>query len=867
MRQAETPLLGMSFLGMCRGKWGIPTPEAAFIICISMGSIGGIYQTQERAEASFAETYLGGDSDDYDVVKSYGDVTDGNRDAYSRLWEEAMAGFGPGSEERYWRIQGLNADGTPNGEFERLLDVDNLIDYMIITYWTGDVDGPGSRRTDPDPNNYFAIFNRAQPDGFKFFEHDSEISMDVGDENLTVPFTSGGEDRYRFNPHWLHEQLVASASYRSRFSERVDFHLYHDGVLSSANALDILQRRVREIDQAIIAESARWGDSQREVPYTRESWLGAIEGIESWIDERRDIVVEHFKARGWIPSLTLPELSVAPGPVPLGTRISFQASEGSVYYSLDGSDPRDLASAIEASPAGLRLISFVEEGVPARAIVPTDGSLGTEWWAVDFDHSAWLTGLTGIGFDGNPDFLPYIGMDVGDDMIGKNTSVFIRIPFEIDDPSVFTKLRYWMRFDDGFVARVNGAVVALANTPDVLEWNSSATSGRLDIIASDWSVLDISHQLDLLRPGNNVLTIHGLNGGLESSDLLFSPRLEAGFEVQGDEIDLPAGRITVKASTRVGDEWSRVTESVFLVGHLRPDRENLVVSELMYQPAPATDEEVLAGFKKSDFEYIELLNIGAAPIGLDDLFFIEGINFRFPVGSELKPNERGLLVKNTVAFNHRYGLGLPILGEFTGSFSNQGERIALVRSWDQRVLDFTYNDAGGWSTSADGSGRSLVLVDPFSAPNLSDPESWLASQSSMGAPGEADPGMIDENSFAQWKSDLNIDDGLGDNDNDGLTNILEYAFGSDPFKSESQLPIVVREDNDMVALSHQVNSTATDVVWHLQGSRDLVTWDRLEVDSNDITDEPLDDVQLVRNYSLQRGRQQYLRLLVEVDGQ
>ena len=32
----------------------------------------------------------------------------------------------------YWKAQGLNADGTRNPNEERLLDVENLIDYMLL---------------------------------------------------------------------------------------------------------------------------------------------------------------------------------------------------------------------------------------------------------------------------------------------------------------------------------------------------------------------------------------------------------------------------------------------------------------------------------------------------------------------------------------------------------------------------------------------------------------------------------------------------------------------------------------------------------------------------------------------------------------
>jgi hypothetical protein len=66
----------------------------------------------------------------------------------------------------------MNPDGTRNPAYERLLDVDNLIDYMLIDYYSSDGDGAGSRFV--ATNNFFGIYNRNNPDGFKWIQHDSE---------------------------------------------------------------------------------------------------------------------------------------------------------------------------------------------------------------------------------------------------------------------------------------------------------------------------------------------------------------------------------------------------------------------------------------------------------------------------------------------------------------------------------------------------------------------------------------------------------------------------------------------------------------------------------------------------------------------
>ena len=138
-------------------------------------------------------------------------------------------------------------------------------------------------------NNYFAIFNRESPDGFKFFEHDSEHSLDTGDANMVSPRSSGGNNFLYFNPHWMHEQLASGNSeYRQRFADRVYQAFFNDGPLTAQNAQALLDARAAEFDQAIIAESARWGDAKRSTPYTKNDWLSAVNATRDFVTNRTD---------------------------------------------------------------------------------------------------------------------------------------------------------------------------------------------------------------------------------------------------------------------------------------------------------------------------------------------------------------------------------------------------------------------------------------------------------------------------------------------------------------------------------------------------------------------------------------------------
>ncbi|MCA9172563.1 MAG: CotH kinase family protein, partial [Planctomycetales bacterium] len=288
------------------------------------GQYWGLYQTQERAEASYAASYMGGDADDYDVIKSAGssggyqnEATDGNMDAYQRLanYFYQAGGLSDTKMSDYWKVQGLNPDGTRNPDYERLLDVDNLIDYMVITYYTGDRDGPASRFLNGPVNNYFAIFNRENPDGFKFFEHDSEHSLDRGDNNMVTPLSRGGTSIASFNPHWMHEQLATNnTEYRQRFADRVYKHLFNDGILSADKALAVVDARASQFDMAIIAESARWGDAQSNTPLTKTNWQNAINNVRNFIRTRVPTVIQQLTTQGWYPATGSPQFTVNGNP-------------------------------------------------------------------------------------------------------------------------------------------------------------------------------------------------------------------------------------------------------------------------------------------------------------------------------------------------------------------------------------------------------------------------------------------------------------------------------------------------------------------------------------------------------------------------
>ena len=61
----------------------------------------------------------------------------------------------------------------------------------------------------------------------------------------------------------------------------------------------------------------------------------------------------------------------------------------------------------------------------------------------------------------------------------------------------------------------------------------------------------------------------------------------------------------IRARVFSGNEWSALNEATFLTDTVPASSENLVISKVHYRPAPATEEEIKAGYKnRNDFEYI-----------------------------------------------------------------------------------------------------------------------------------------------------------------------------------------------------------------------------------------------------------------------
>lgn len=111
-------------------------------------------------------------------------------------------------------------------------------------------------------------------------------------------------------------------------------------------------------------------------------------------------------------------------------------------------------------------------------------------------------------------------------MLGHNASAYLRIPFTVADPNAFPVLRLRIKYDDGFVAYINGQFVAARNAPVSPPWNAAATTARADPESQVFEEIIFTNSPGLLVNGANVLAIHGLNSSANDPDFWVLPELE-----------------------------------------------------------------------------------------------------------------------------------------------------------------------------------------------------------------------------------------------------------------------------------------------------------------------------------------------------
>ncbi|MBG0859049.1 MAG: lamin tail domain-containing protein, partial [Bacteroidales bacterium] len=285
----------------------------------------------------------------------------------------------------YQRIQGNNPDGTRNPVYKPMIDVLSLADYMILNFYGGNWDW--------DHHNWVAIRNRISPGkGFRFFAWDSEHMVEGVNSNIL----SENNDKC---PSRIFQQLRQNPEFKRLFADRVQKYCFNNGALTPFSAAGRWILRAGQIDKAVLAESARWGDYRRDVHrwqtagpfelYTKEShWQPQMNYmLNTYFPNRTNNFISHLRSAGLFPMTDAPVFLINNNPafqqtIERGSIMTMTSEKGIIYYTTDGSDPVIWESTPVIAPAALQyagpLMINESSHLKARAVLNNEWSATSE---------------------------------------------------------------------------------------------------------------------------------------------------------------------------------------------------------------------------------------------------------------------------------------------------------------------------------------------------------------------------------------------------------------------------------------------------------------------------------------------------------
>jgi hypothetical protein len=722
---------GASRAAYTRDKWGHETmhemglvaPYGNFVHLYLNGLYWGVYNPVERPDAPFYAEHMGGDKEDWEANNA-GLPIAGQTPADLVVWNTVL-GFFP--------LSMTTISDTDYDLLSEWLDMTAFVDYLLVYFYGASADW-GSY-------NFYAAAKPGPPGqppeiGLRFSTWDFEESLGLYNNptiDMTGPDFAGRPD---VNICRIYKRLMGNAKFQKLFADRTHKWLFNNSVLTTQKCVERWNGLAALIEDAIIGESARWGDakSQSGTQSGWQYWIGEV--VSTWLNPRRDTLLGQLRARDLYPSTDAPIFNIDSsyqhgGYVADGASLTMDNPNGSgtIYYTLDGNDPSDSGIAYTGTSSNITLIS---EDAAKKVLVPS-GPV-SNWNELGFSDGGWTHGTPitpgragGVGYDlGSGPYDPYCTYDVESEMHTVNPSCYVRVAFTVaGNPGDLNTLTLRMRYDDGFVAYINGTEVARDHFVGTPQWNS-AGDWRSDTTA--FSDFNITGSIGELVSGSNVLAIQAINDGPSSSDLLCSAELLA-TTISGGGITLNESTL-VKARVLDSSEWSALNEAAYSIG---PIADNLRITEMMYHPADAPLGDPNA-------EFIELKNVGGTALKLNLVKFANGVDFTFP-SMTLAAGSYVVVVKDTAVFTAQHPTFSGVIaGEYVGSLANNGERVRLEDAVGGTVLEFRYRD--GWRPFTDGQGYSLTVMDEnASDPNIwDDKKGWDTSTYIGGSPGEFDNG-------------------------------------------------------------------------------------------------------------------------------
>jgi len=285
---------------------GQVSPRGTFVNLLINGTYKGYYNLTERVDDEWARFWYGG-VNRWDVIGPYSVAQDGDTIEWYSMLEFV-----------------LNHDlavASNYQEMQRWLDMVNFADYLLLNIYAD--------ARDWTQNNWRAMREKAGGGKFRFTIWDVEAALGLGDDpvtsnNITNPEELGntGTDFYNSPVEiaLLYRRLRANPEFRLLFADRVQKHFFNNGALAKAritNRFQELRQTMATVIPAMLTD----------IP-------------DRWVPQREAIVMQQLANVALRSTVSAPSFNQHGGNVSAGFVVTVSAAAGTIYYTVDGTDPR-----------------------------------------------------------------------------------------------------------------------------------------------------------------------------------------------------------------------------------------------------------------------------------------------------------------------------------------------------------------------------------------------------------------------------------------------------------------------------------------------------------------------------------------------
>ena len=337
MNDHSNPFIVDELVRRLQFKMGHVASRGTFVNLFMNGRYLGYYNPTERVDEDFMNSWATEESG-WDVIAQGGEVRSGTKTYWTRMLTQAL--------------RGDLARATDYNRLSASLDLVNFADYILLNAYVGTGDWPH--------NNWRAARPHVPGGKFRFIIWDAEWALGNASRSVTVnTFTQELARNAEISDLW--QKLRLSEEFRLLFADRVHAHMFGDGALTTQSATEEFRNLRRLMSKQI----------------------GGMRSLDrAWFGPRRNILFGHLKAQGLYRSDEAPQVQEERDQNSLNAKsVTLAAVDGTVFYTLDGSDPR-MAFSNEPNPDAR------VAGGGQRIAINTDGRLQARTLSSRGDWSA-----------------------------------------------------------------------------------------------------------------------------------------------------------------------------------------------------------------------------------------------------------------------------------------------------------------------------------------------------------------------------------------------------------------------------------------------------------------------------------------------